>query len=387
MTATLDDNLRVLTRPIAGRSTLPGRGTVLHPIGSRAEAVRLASVVSALAGAGVPQVVSRLVGADGEPEDVYDGTGVPRTEALVDIEPSRRAQRTALSLTEAERTLQAHTPALVMLAGDADVTLAFALAASKLGIPIARIGGGLRCGDFSLAGEINRVMTDRLADLIFTDSREANDALEVEGISGDRVRTVGSTAVDLLVLHEERARRAAAWRPYGVEAGSYVLATLHRARNIGDPERIVRITEALASLGRRTPVIFPVHPLTRRLMEDAGCIALLEAAAVHVTRPLPYLEFLSLQQSAGAIITDSGGVQDEASALGVPCFTLRRDTERSVTLSLGTNVLLGEDPEEIADVHVDGRRGSMGSIPFWDGRAGERVAATVAERLSLPLAS
>jgi UDP-N-acetylglucosamine 2-epimerase (non-hydrolysing) len=385
-----ENSVAFLTRHVKGRSVRASSllaGPVLHAIGSRSEAVRLASVVAALRASGVPQVVSRLVGPDGQEGDVFDATGVPRTGALVDSEPSSRVQRTARALAAAERTLEAQAPSMLVLGGDADVTLAFALAGSKLGIPIARVGGGLRCGDFSVSEEINRIMTDRLSDLLFTDSHDAADLLKAEGIGGDRVHTAGNTAVDLLRYCEDDARRRSAWRRFGVQPGRYVLATLHRAENLGDDERLARTAEAIAELARRIPVVFPVHPLTRRLMEPMGDVARLEAAGVKVAPPLGYLDFLSLQQAAGAILTDSGGVQDEASALGVRCFTLRRATERVVTLAHGTNVLLGEDPDEIAGVAIDQGPPDPAAIPLWDGRAGERVAAALTRRLSLQLAS
>jgi UDP-N-acetylglucosamine 2-epimerase (non-hydrolysing) len=384
-----ENSVAFLTRHVTGRSARAGSplaGPVLHAIGSRSEAVRLASIVAALRAGGVPQVVSRLVGPDGQDGDVFDEAGIPRTIGLVDTEPANQVQRTARALAAAERTLEAQSPAMVVLSGDADITLAFALAASKLGIPIARVGGGLRCGDFSVSEEINRVLSDRLSDLLFTDSHEAADALRVEGIGGDRVQHVGNTAVDLLRRNSGRARQAATWRRLGLPIGGYILATLHRAENLCDDERIARTTEAIAMLARRFPVVFPLHPLTRRLMEPMGDIARLEAAGVKVVPPLGYLDFLSLEQSAGAIVTDSGGVQDEASALGVRCYTLRRATERIITLTHGTNVLLGDDPGEIAEVRID-HPADPASIPLWDGRAGERVAAALGRRLSLQLAS
>jgi UDP-N-acetylglucosamine 2-epimerase (non-hydrolysing) len=358
----------------------PG-GPVLHAIGSRSEAVRLAPVVAALAAAGLPQAVSRLVGPDGADSDVFDPAGLPRTEALIDYEPTSQVQRTARALAAAERTLMAQSPSLLVLGGDADITLAFGLAGSKLGIPIARVGAGLRCGDFSLSEEINRVLTDRIADVLFTDSREAADVLEVEGIGEERVQIVGNTAIDLLRRFEPEARRAAAWRRFGLRAGSYVLATLHRSENLGDDERLARTIEAMAQLARRYPIVFPLHPFTRALMEPMGDDARLEAAGVTLTPPLGYVDFLSLQLGAGAILTDSGGVQDEASALGVRCFTLRRATERVVTLTHGTNVLLGDDPSEIADVRIEQHPLAPAAIPLWDGGAGERVARTLARRL------
>lgn len=356
-------------------------GVVLHPVGSRSEAVRLSSVITALSRAGVPQLVCSLVTREGEAEDVFDAAGIPRTASLAHVESSSRLKFTALGLAEAERTLLEHTPAMITSGGDADISLAFALAASKLGIPIARVGGGLRYGDFSLSREINRILTDRLSNVVYTDSSDAAEVLQAEGIGGDRVCPVGNTAIDLLRRCEDEARRAAAWGPLGLTPQSYVLATLHHEQNIGDDERIARITDALARLAERLPLVLPLHPQTRKRMEPAGGVERLEAAGVVVTGPLGYVDFLSLQQSAGAILTDSGSVQDEASALGVPCYTLGSGTERAVTLTRGTNILVGDDPSEIIDIQIDPSRHAPAAIPFWDGRSSERIAADLARRL------
>jgi len=385
-----ENSVSFLTRRVSNRPATAGSslgGPVLHAIGSRSEAVRLASVVSALGSAGVPQMVSRLVGQSGQDDDVFDGAGIPRTATLVDVHTSGRVQQTARALAAAEQTLQEQAPSILVIGGDADVTLAFALAAAKLGIPIARVGGGLRCGDFSVPEEINRIMSDRVSDVLFTDSRDAADLLKSEGIDGDRVQIVGNTAVDLVRRCEDEARRRAAWQRFRVRPGGYVLATVHRSENVDDGMQLARTAEAIAKLALRTPVILPLHPLTHGLMEPMGAVARMQAAGVQISAPLDYLDFLSLEQSAGAILTDSGGIQDEASALGVRCYTLRRVTERTTTLAQGTNVLLGDDPNDIATLSLDGRPLDQVAIPLWDGRAGERIAAALQRRLAVALAS
>jgi UDP-N-acetylglucosamine 2-epimerase (non-hydrolysing) len=373
----MTDSVRFLTRRIDPARDGAGSGAVLHAIGSRSEAVRLAAVVDALRSAGVPQEVASLQSADG---DVFDFTGVPRTEALVMPSGATDVQRTAVALAAAEKTLNERTPSMLVLAGDADSTLAFGLAASKLGIPIVRIGAGLRCGDFSLSEEINRILSDRLAEVLFADSQEAVDALDIEGVAGRHVRCTGNTAVDLLRRCEVEALRIASFKRFGLRAGEYVLVTLHRPENVRDEARTREIAEALAALARRHDVIVPLHPATRALMEARGDIERLQSAGVRLGPPLGYLDFLSLEQSAGAILTDSGGVQEEASALGVRCYTLRRFTERIATLTYGTNVLLGDDPAEIASVRIDGPVPAA-AIPLWDGRAAQRVAVAMSESL------
>jgi UDP-N-acetylglucosamine 2-epimerase (non-hydrolysing) len=367
-------------------TTLADRG-VLYAVGSRSDAARLATVLSGLKARGVPQAIALVTSAGGGPVDVFDEDHVPNTELLVGPNVESDVERTAHALAAAEKTLLEYRPRLVILAGDSNQTLAFALAASKLGIEIARVGAGLRSGDFSQSEEINRTLGDRLADVLFTDGYAALETLESEGIRPDRVYHVGNTAVDLLRRCEEPARRRASHATVGVRPGGYVLATLHRTENVMDERRIARIADALVALAQRTPVVFPLHPATRVLLEPLGMVERLRAAGAHVTHPLGYIDFLSLQQTAGAILTDSGGVQDEASALGVRCYTLRRATERVQTLTHGTNVLLGDDPSEIAHVRVQDRPETPAAIPMWDGRAGDRIAAELSGRFTLELAS
>jgi UDP-N-acetylglucosamine 2-epimerase (non-hydrolysing) len=360
---------------------------VLHAVGSRSDAARLATVLTGLRARGVPQVTALATSASSRPVDVYDEDGVPNTDVLVGPALDTDVQRTARTLAAAEQTLLEQRPRLVVLSGDGNAPLAFALAASKLGIEIARIGGGLRSGDFSQSEEINRVLGDRLADLLFTDGYQAIETLEAEGISPQRVYHAGNTAVDLVHRCEAAARRLEAYKRLGVPSGGYVLATLHRAENVVDEDRIARIADALVLLAKRLPLVFPLHPATRALLEPRGMVDRLQDAGARVMGPLGYLDFLSLQQAAGAILTDSGGVQDEASAIGVRCYTLRRTTERVLTLTHGTNVLLGDDPAEIASVRIENRLTTPAAIPLWDGRAGERIAAELSGRFTLELAS
>jgi UDP-N-acetylglucosamine 2-epimerase (non-hydrolysing) len=364
----------------------PATGGVLHAVGSRSEAVRLASVVTALRAEGVPQAVARLTTPATIAGEVFDPAGRPRTEFLVEHAPETDVQKAAQALPAAEQALLEQRPALVVVAGDSEVSLAVALAASKIGIPIARLGAGLRCGDFSLSEEINRTLIDRLGDVLFTDSDELADALECEGIDSSRVHHTGNTAIDLLHNSVAEGLRTAAWRRFGVEPGGYVLATLHRPENTHDEHRVLAIAQALCQLARRVPVVLPLHPATRARLEVVDGVQRLQDSGVHVSEPLGYLDFLSLEQSAGAILTDAGGVQDEASALGVRCYTLRRATERLVTLTHGTNVLLGEDPREIPEIRLEERPVAPASIPLWDGKAATRIAAELTRRVTLQLA-
>jgi UDP-N-acetylglucosamine 2-epimerase (non-hydrolysing) len=379
-----ETSVRFVTQSLDGGPRDPG--AVLHAVASRSDAVRLAPVIEALRPLGVRQSVARP--ASGNPDGpVFGRAGLPLTDALADSSTDSPSERTARTLSAFESLLVDERPRAVMVAGDGDTTLAFALAASKLGIPVARLGGGLRCHDWSLSEEINRVLSDRLATLLLVDTAEAADALEAEGIAGQAVHRVGNTVVDSVRRWERAARARGTSARLDLTAGSYVLATLHRPENVEVDVRLARITEGLASLARRMPVVFPMHPRTAAVMTPMGDVARLRDAGVVVTGPLRYLDFLNLQMDAGAILTDSGCVQEEASALGVRCFTLRRSTERAATLTHGTNVLLGDDPEEIH--RLEPQRGGRVSaaIPYWDGRAAGRVAAALQRDLFVPMAA
>jgi len=266
------------------------------------------------------------------------------------------------------------------VAGDVNSTLACALAAAKLGVPVVHLESGLRSGDWTMPEEINRVLTDRLSDVLLTHSPEARDNLAAEGIDTGRVHYVGNTMIDSLRRCEPRARRRAAHRGLGLPEHAYVLVTFHRPGNVDDPIRLARIVVALEELAHHCPVVFPIHPRTRARLADSGRLERLEAAGVRCIEPVGYLDFLSLQAAAGAIVTDSGGIQEEASALGVACHTFRPNTERPVTLTHGTNTLMGDDPAEIARVRPSPWERTPCAIPRWDGRAAERVAGVLLER-------
>jgi UDP-N-acetylglucosamine 2-epimerase (non-hydrolysing) len=224
--------------------------------------------------------------------------------------------------------------------------------------------------------EHNRVLTDHLSSLLLVHSANAIDNLAAEGITGDRVRLVGNTMIDSVLEHVGAARTAAPWRAFDVEPRAYGLVTLHRPALVDDAELLRETADALVELARHAPLVFPVHPRTHAQL--AG----LELPGVHVTQPLGYLEFLGLEAGAQFVLTDSGGIQEETSALGVPCFTLRDGTERPITVELGTNTVLGLDPQRIAEIPaLLAQTRAPSTIPLWDGHAGERSADAVAQYL------
>lgn len=382
-------SLTLLSAPRAAQ-TDDARTLIMHVVGARPDFVRLAPVVAALKRRDVFRQVVVHTGQHYDREmsdDIIADVALPAPDQYLAIGSGTHGSQTAKALRACEPVLVNTRPDVVLVVGDANSTLACALAASKLGIAIAHLGSGLRSFDWSMPEEINRVLTDRLADTLLTPSPEASQNLLAEGIGPGNVFHVGNTLIDSLRLSERRARSLAAWHQFGCSEREYVLVTLHRAGNVDDPGRLLRIVESLGVLARHAPVVFPVHPRTRARLSEGGALAQLQAAGVTCTEPAGYLEFLSLEAGAGAILTDSGGVQEEASALGVTCYTLRPSTERPVTLTHGTNVLLGDDPAEIAEVRPSSFEPTPCAIPLWDGHAAERVADVLIANYSLQSAS
>jgi UDP-N-acetylglucosamine 2-epimerase (non-hydrolysing) len=368
-------NLVLVSEP--PETELQNRTTIVHVLDGRRSVVKLAPVIAALEHrTAFEQVVIHVSHMDERAmiEKVLTDLEVPAPAHFVAMAGESHGARTAGVLRDVEELLAQHAPMLVLLAGDADSTLACALAASKLGIAVAHLEAGLRNFDWSLAAEVNRVLTDRLADILFTHSPEATDNLKAEGIGPGRVYVTGNTLVDTVRRSEKRAVARATWKDLGLKERAYVLVTLHKAVNVDPRARLHALVESLERLAVDTAVVFPIHPRTRSRLVDSGGLERLQSAGVVCLEPLSYLDFLSLEAGARAIVTDSSGVQEEASALGVSCFTVRATSERPVTLTHGTNVLLGDDPWEIARLAPAPHAPTPSAIPLWDGRACERVA-------------
>jgi UDP-N-acetylglucosamine 2-epimerase (non-hydrolysing) len=358
---------------------------LVHAVGARPNFVKVAPVVDAIERTGR---FTQLIVHTGQhydarmSDEVLADLSFPQPNYFLGVGSGPHGEQTAKVLSGFEQVLMKVQPEAVMVAGDVNSTLACALAAGKLGIDVIHLEAGLRSGDWTMPEEINRVLTDRLSDVLLTHSPEAFDNLESEGIDVRRVHYVGNTMIDSLRRCEKRARERAAYADYGLPEHGYMLVTLHRPANVDDPMRLSQIVSGLTQLATHCPVVFPVHPRTRAQLQKSGDLDRLERAGVVYIDPLAYLDFLSLEASAGAILTDSGGVQEEASALGVSCYTFRPNTERPVTVSHGTNVLLGDDPADIPFVRPSPWGPTPSAIPLWDGHAGERVAEVLVERYS-----
>ena len=352
---------------------------VLFVVGARPNFVKTAPVISAIARSHPewsPVLVHTGQHYDPMMSDVFfEQLGVGMPDHMLGVGSGSHAVQTARVLERIEPVLEQEQPDLVIVPGDVNSTLAATLAAAKLEIPLGHLESGLRSFDRSMPEEINRIVADEFADMLFLHSEDAIENLRAEGISDDRMHFVGNTMIDSLVAMEERFRAMGTAERMGAQPGNYLLVTLHRPALV-DGALLPVVLEHLGDLSRELPVIFPVHPRTRAKMEG-----LTVAPGISVVDPVGYLDFLSLEAEATAVLTDSGGVQEETTYLGVPCFTLRDNTERPVTIRAGTNTLLGLDPERIDDIlgALEGRRsgGDGERPPKWDGHAAERVVQAV----------
>ena len=309
----------------------------------------------------------------------FQDLGMPAPDAHLGAGGGSHAQQTAKIMVEVEPVILREEPDVVVVAGDVNSTVAVALVAAKLGVAVAHIEAGLRSWDWRMPEEVNRVLTDRMSDLLFTPSRDADENLAKEGIDPGRVHFVGNVMIDSLHAALPRARESRIHQQLGVRKGEYALATLHRPSNVDEPAALERLLVALAEVSGRIPVVFPVHPRTcARLSVDASLRARAEGArGLKLADPIGYLDFLALTANARLVMTDSGGIQEETTALGVPCLTVRHNTERPMTVEVGSNTLVGTDPAQVvpAAVAVLEGRGKKGRVPdLWDGRAAERIA-------------
>lgn len=355
---------------------------IVHVLGTRPNFVKMAPLIAAISRRS-PET-DQVIVHTGQHYDhlmseiFFDQLGVPAPDHMLEVGSGTHAQQTARVMERLEPLLVEQRPDLVVVPGDVNSTVAAALTAVKLEIPVAHLESGLRSHDRSMPEEINRIVTDQISDHLYVHSEEALRNLELEGIPAGRAHFVGNTMIDSLVALRDRFRPLETCRGFGLDPGSYLLVTLHRPALVDGP----LLFEAIASLNQVSsvmPVLFPVHPRTRARL--AGNAELAED--LHLVDPAGYLEFLSLESDAGAVLTDSGGIQEETTYLGAPCFTLRDNTERPVTIELGTNVLLGLDPARIAEIPsiIAGRKPSSGTAshpPLWDGHAAERIARLIA---------
>ena len=311
--------------------------------------------------------------------------GLPQPDVYLGIGAGNHAQQTARVMIEFDAALERDGSNCVLVVGDVNSTIACALVAAKRGIPVAHVEAGLRSGDRTMPEEINRILTDQISDFLFTTERSAAENLTREGIPGERIHFVGNVMIDTLLKHRERARSLSVLTQLGLETKRYAVCTLHRPSNVDTREAAVNTVAAVEVLAARLPVVFPIHPRTRARFGDCGLLERLEShPGIRLVEPQGYLDFLALTDNARVVFTDSGGIQEETTALGVPCLTFRENTERPITVTEGTNRLIGLDPtrlgKELDRVLAEDTPQSRGP-ELWDGHAAERIVAVLVDRL------
>jgi UDP-N-acetylglucosamine 2-epimerase (non-hydrolysing) len=353
------------------------RGRVLTVVGARPNFMKTVPVIAALKRRS-GSVQHTLVHTGQHYDDAmsrifFEELGVGAPDEMLSVGSASHAVQTARVMERLEPVIERIKPDLVLVPGDVNSTLAAALVASKLGIQVGHIEAGLRSFDRTMPEEINRVLTDQISDLLFTHSPEARANLAKEGILPGRVHQVGNTMIDTLVAMRSRIAEASAAQHRGLDPGSYLVVTLHRPALVDGP-LLADAVAALDAVATDMPIVFPIHPRTAASMRRQGLA--FSSRGLRILDPLGYVEFLSLVQDSAGVLTDSGGMQEETTYLGIPCFTLRDNTERPITCELGSNVLLGLAPARIREVpHMIAQRQSRGSAPppGWDGEAANRL--------------
>jgi UDP-N-acetylglucosamine 2-epimerase (non-hydrolysing) len=308
----------------------------------------------------------------------FEDLKLPQPDIYLGVGSGTHAQQTGKVMIAFDEVLVREKPDLIVVVGDVNSTMACTIVGVKRSIPVAHVEAGLRSFDRDMPEEINRMLTDIVADLLFTTCRDADQNLLAEGIDPSKIHFVGNVMIDSLMYYGPMADKSPVLEQLGLEAGTYGLVTIHRPSNVDDPEILCQILDALCILGEETPLIFPVHPRTRKII-DSGRLDI-SASALRLIEPVGYLDFLKLMKCARILLTDSGGIQEETTALGIPCLTIRENTERPITIEIGTNRLVGMDKKRIVD---EGRKvlrsGITGNkIPdLWDGKASARIVSTL----------
>jgi UDP-N-acetylglucosamine 2-epimerase (non-hydrolysing) len=343
---------------------------ILNVVGARPNFMKIAPIVEEMKK--TPDFDGVLVHtgqhySDGMSDVFFRELGIPIPDVHLGVGSGTHAEQTARIMVEFEKVCVDRRPDLVLVVGDVNSTLACAIVAAKLCIPVVHVEAGLRSFDRTMPEEVNRVVTDALSSILFTTSRDADENLIREGIDASKIHFVGNVMIDTLLKHKQRAQELRIEKPQ-----RYALVTLHRASNVDDRAVLGPILEALNEITHSIPVLFPIHPRTAKSIRDFG----LPMNGVRTMEPLGYLEFLNLEANATVVLTDSGGLQEETTILGVPCLTLRDNTERPITIAHGTNVMVGTDKTRILQAFrrvLNGDWKPSGPPEGWDGHAAERI--------------
>jgi UDP-N-acetylglucosamine 2-epimerase (non-hydrolysing) len=366
---------------------------ILCIVGARPNFMKIAPIMAAFAKL-APDLEATLLHT-GQHYDVamnhqyFEALGIPQPDINLEIGSGSHAVQTAAVMHHFEPALDASQASAVLVVGDVNSTLACALVATKKGVPVIHVEAGLRSYDRAMPEEINRILTDQISDILFTTERSAEDNLVREGIAASRVRFAGNVMIDTLRNNLPRAIAlpqilADVGNTTFKHADGYAVLTLHRPSNVDDPVALRSLLETVQTISAKLPVVFPMHPRTRSMIEKFGLIGMLDSPQILLLPPMGYLEMLGLMKDARVVLTDSGGIQEETTALGVPCLTLRENTERPITVEQGTNTIVGQDSQTILAA-FDGvmqNGGKAGRIPeYWDGHAATRIAEEIRDWL------
>ncbi len=356
---------------------------IINVVGARPNFMKVAPIVAELKRH--PQEFASLVVHTGQHYDAamsdafFTDLDLPQPDVHLGVGSASHAAQTAAVMERFEPVVIKEKPDWVLVVGDVNSTLAAALVCVKLGIKVAHVEAGLRSRDRTMPEEINRLLTDQIADLLFTPSADADENLLAEGIPRERIRLVGNVMIDSLYQHLERAKQSSIRERLGVTGVRYAVLTLHRPSNVDDRATLAGIVSALETISNELPIIFPVHPRAAKTIAEHGLLERVKNIRnLQLIEPLGYLDFLSLYSGAQLVLTDSGGIQEETSVLGIPCLTLRENTERPITVTMGTNRIVGTDPEKIvaeASEVLHQPKRTPAAIPLWDGHTAERIVS------------
>ncbi|MEM7234212.1 MAG: UDP-N-acetylglucosamine 2-epimerase (non-hydrolyzing) [Planctomycetota bacterium] len=368
-----------------------------HPLkvvlvaGARPNFIKIASLEAAMRAR--PEVFDPCLVHTGQHYDkkmsdvFFEELGIPKPDRNLGVGSGSHAKQTGEIMIRFEPVILEEKPDLVVVVGDVNSTIACTLVASKLGVPVAHVEAGLRSGDRGMPEETNRILTDSISDFLLVSEPSGVENLRREGVPDEKVFFVGNVMIDTLFKHRDRSVESKVLEDLGLEEKGYGVLTLHRPSNVDDPDAMSEIMTALEAVGSDLPLVFPTHPRTLGRIEESGLLDRLKAIPrIQLISPLGYLDFLRLQSSAKLVLTDSGGIQEETTALGVPCVTIRENTERPVTITDGTNILAGTKSADILAASrkiLDGRAEVPDSPPeLWDGQAAVRVAEVLAQELA-----
>jgi UDP-N-acetylglucosamine 2-epimerase (non-hydrolysing) len=353
---------------------------ILNIVGARPNFMKMAPIIEAMNK--YPDQIKHLLVHTGQHYDekmskaFFDDLGMPKPYIDLEVGSGSHAEQTAKIMVAFEKVCLEQKPDLVIVVGDVNSTLACTITAKKLGIQVAHVEAGLRSRDMTMPEEINRLCTDVLCDYLFTTDPLADANLKAEGIPAEKIFFVGNVMIDTLLKHKTMAERLPLMRDWGLAPKGFATLTLHRPSNVDNPATLRGIMEVILEIAQDLPIIFPIHPRTRKMLDGLISHSKIQNSKLRIVDPLGYLEFLHLNMHAKLVLTDSGGLQEETTVLDVPCITLRHNTERPITCTEGTNILIGNDPQKIRETVRRVLNGEIkgGRVPEkWDGKAAERI--------------